>query len=169
MAVKEILKIGNDTLRKTSHPVEKFNLRLWLLLRDMADTMYKAEGVGLAGPQIGILRRVVVIDVQDDHGLIELVNPEIIAAEGEQGGPEGCLSIPGRSGVVTRPNHVKVRAQDPEGNPVELEAQEFFARAVCHELDHLDGVLYVDKMDREILEGDEEYEPVDGDEEEDGE
>ena len=115
MAVKEILKIGNDTLRKTSHPVEKFNLRLWLLLRDMADTMYKAEGVGLAGPQIGILRRVVVIDVQDDHGLIELVNPEIIAAEGEQGGPEGCLSVPGRQGFVYRPQKVTVRAQDRHG------------------------------------------------------
>ena len=106
MAVKEILKIGNDTLRKTSHPVEKFNLRLWLLLRDMADTMYKAEGVGLAGPQIGILRRVVVIDVQDDHGLIELVNPEIIAAEGEQGGPERAgssgLCIPPAEGDCAR-------------------------------------------------------------------
>ena len=129
MAVKEILKIGNDTLRKTSHPVEKFNLRLWLLLRDMADTMYKAEGVGLAGPQIGILRRVVVIDVQDDHGLIELVNPEIIAAEGEQGGPEGCLSVPGRQGFVYRPQKVTVRAQDRHGKVFELTGEDLLARA----------------------------------------
>lgn len=116
---------------------------------------------------MGILRRAVVIDVGD--GLVELVNPVIVESDGQQSGPEGCLSIPGRSGVVTRPNHVKVQAQDADGNAIELEAEEFFARAVCHELDHLDGVLYVDKMDREILEGDEEYEPVDGSEEEDGE
>ena len=148
MAVKEILKIGNDTLRKTSHPVEKFNLRLWLLLRDMADTMYKAEGVGLAGPQIGILRRVVVIDVQDDHGLIELVNPEIIAAEGEQGGPEGCLSVPDEYGIVARPDYVKVRAQDRHGEWFEVEGHGLTARAFCHELDHLDGILFIDKATR---------------------
>ena len=146
MAVKEILKIGNDTLRKTSHPVEKFNLRLWLLLRDMADTMYKAEGVGLAGPQIGILRRVVVIDVQDDHGLIELVNPEIIAAEGEQGGPEGCLSVPGRQGFVYRPQKVTVRAQDRHGKVFELTGEDLLARALCHEIDHLDGHLFTEKV-----------------------
>ena len=165
--VRKIIKLGDETLRKISKPMQKFDLRLWLLLRDMADTMYKADGVGLAAPQVGILRRAVVIDVGD--GLVELVNPVIVESDGQQSGPEGCLSIPGRSGVVTRPNHVKVQAQDADGNAIELEAQEFFARAVCHELDHLDGVLYVDKMDREILEGDEEYEPVDGDEEEDGE
>ena len=167
MAIRNIVKLGDDTLRKVCKPQEKFDLRLWTLLKDMADTMYKAEGVGLAGPQVGILRRAVVIDVGD--GLVELVNPVIVESDGQQSGPEGCLSIPGRSGVVTRPNHVKVQAQDADGNAIELEAEEFFARAVCHELDHLDGVLYVDKMDREILEGDEEYEPVDGDEEEDGE
>ena len=167
MALRKIVKIGDNKLRKICKPVEKFDRRLKILLEDMADTMYDANGVGLAAPQVGILRRAVVIDVGD--GLVELVNPVIVESDGQQSGPEGCLSIPGRSGVVTRPNHVKVRAQDSEGNPVELEAQEFFARAVCHELDHLDGVLYVDKMDSEILEGDEEYEPVDGDEEEDGE
>ena len=145
----------------------EFNARLHQLLDDMADTLAEAGGVGLAAPQVGILRRAVVIDVGD--GLVELVNPVIVESDGQQSGPEGCLSIPGRSGVVTRPNHVKVQAQDADGNAIELEAEEFFARAVCHELDHLDGVLYVDKMDREILEGDEEYEPVDGDEEEDGE
>ena len=165
MALRKIVKIGDNKLRKICKPVEKFDRRLKILLEDMADTMYDANGVGLAAPQVGILRRAVVIDVGD--GLVELVNPVIVESDGQQSGPEGCLSIPGRSGVVTRPNHVKVQAQDADGNPVELEAQEFFARAVCHELDHLDGV--VDKMDREILEGDEEYEPVDGSEEEDGE
>ena len=149
MAVKEILKIGNDTLRKTSHPVEKFNLRLWLLLRDMADTMYKAEGVGLAGPQIGILRRV---------GLIELVNPEIIAAEGEQGGPEGCLSVPGRQGFVYRPQKVTVRAQDRHGKVFELTGEDLLARALCHEIDHLDGKMYVDIEDHEIVEEEDEEE-----------
>ena len=145
----------------------EFSVPILRALEDMADTMYDANGVGLAAPQVGILRRAVVIDVGD--GLVELVNPGIVESDGQQSGPEGCLSIPGRSGVVTRPNHVKVQAQDADGNAIELEAEEFFARAVCHELDHLDGVLYVDKMDREILEGDEEYEPVDGSEEEDGE
>ena len=167
MALRKIICIEDELLRKKSRPVEKFDEKLHRLLDDMAETMYNANGVGLAAPQVGILRRAVVIDVGD--GLVELVNPVIVESDGQQSGPEGCLSIPGRSGVVTRPNHVKVQAQDADGNAIELEAEEFFARAVCHELDHLDGVLYVDKMDREILEGDEEYEPVDGDEEEDGE
>ena len=149
MAVKEILKIGNDTLRKTSHPVEKFNLRLWLLLRDMADTMYKAEGVGLAGPQVGVLRRVVVIDLDED-GMLELINPEIIESEGEEIGVEGCLSVPGRRGTVKRPTKVVVRALDKKGREIELTAEGFLARAVCHELDHLDGTVYVDKMIEDV-------------------
>ena len=156
MAVKEILKFGNETLRKTCHPVQKFNIRLWLLLRDLADTMYDAEGVGLAAPQVGILRRVVVIDVQDDRGLIELVNPEIIAAEGEQGGPEGCLSKPGRQGYVVRPNKVTVRAQDRHGKFFEITGEGLLARAFCHEIDHLDGKLYIDFEDHEIKEDEEE-------------
>ncbi|MBQ9197250.1 MAG: peptide deformylase [Clostridia bacterium] len=156
MAVKEILKFGNETLRKTCHPVQKFNLRLWLLLRDMADTMYEAEGVGLAAPQIGILRRVVVIDVQDDHGLIELINPEIVSAEGEQAGPEGCLSKPGRQGYVVRPNKVTVRALDRHGKPFEITGEGLLARAFCHEIDHLDGKLYIDVEDHEIVQEDEE-------------
>ena len=167
MGMRKILTDKEPALHKVCKPVEKFDRRLKILLEDMADTMYDANGVGLAAPQVGILRRAVVIDVGD--GLVELVNPVIVESDGQQSGPEGCLSIPGRSGVVTRPNHVKVQAQDADGNAIELEAEEFFARAVCHELDHLDGVLYVDKMDREILEGDEEYDPVDGSEEEDGE
>lgn len=150
MAKKEILIFGNETLRKVSHKVEKFNLRLWLLLRDMADTMYEAEGVGLAGPQIGILRRVVVIDIGDDNGLIELINPEIIHTEGEQEGAEGCLSKPGRQGFVRRPNKVTVRAQDRHGKWFEITGEGLLARAFCHELDHLDGKLYIDVEDYEI-------------------
>ena len=153
--VRNIVKLGDETLRKISKPMQKYDLRLWLLLRDMADTMYKADGVGLAAPQIGILRRVVVIDVQDEHGLIELVNPEIIAMEGEQAGSEGCLSVPGRRGYVVRPNKVTVRAQDRKGKFFEITGEELLARALCHEIDHLDGIMYVDKMDHEIFDDEE--------------
>ena len=156
MAVREILKFGNETLRKTCHPVQKFDLRRRLLLRDMADTMYEAEGVGLAAPQVGILRRAVVIDVQDDHGLIELINPVIISAEGEQAGPEGCLSKPGRQGYVVRPAKVTVRAQDRHGKFFEITGEGLLARAFCHEIDHLDGKLYIDVEDHEIVEEEEE-------------
>ena len=155
MAIRKIIELGDDKLRKTCKPVEKFDLRLRVLLKDMADTMYKANGVGLAAPQVGILRRVVVVDIGE--GLIEMINPEIIHSEGEQEGPEGCLSVPGRSGVVVRPNLVTVRAQDRDGEYFEITGEEFLARAFCHELDHLDGVIYVDKMEREIFPGDEEY------------
>lgn len=148
MAIRKIVKLGDEALRKVCKEQEKFDLRLWLLLKDMADTMYKAEGVGLAAPQVGILRRVVVIDVGD--GLVELINPEIISSEGSQCGREGCLSLPGRQGIVTRPRKVTVRAQDRKGNEFQLEAEGFFARAVCHELDHLDGRVYIDVMDREL-------------------
>ena len=150
---RKIVKIGDETLRKVCKPMQKFDLRLWLLLRDMADTMYKAEGVGLAAPQVGILRRVVVIDVGD--GLVELVNPEIVASEGEQGGSEGCLSVPGRRGYVVRPAKVTVKAQDRKGKPFEVTAEGLYARALCHEIDHLDGRLYTDIMDYEITEDDE--------------
>ena len=148
MAIRNIVKLGEECLRKVCKPQEKFDLRLWVLLKDMADTMYKAEGVGLAAPQVGILRRVVVIDIGE--GLVELINPEIVERSGSQCGREGCLSLPGRQGIVTRPNYVKVRAQDRKGNPIELEAEGFMARAVCHELDHLDGRVYIDVMDREL-------------------
>ena len=170
MAIRKIVKLGDDTLRKVCKRQEKFDIRLAILLKDMADTMYKADGVGLAAPQVGILRRVVVIDVGE--GLVELINPEIVAASEEtQCGREGCLSLPGRQGVVTRPYAVKVKAQDRKGSPIEIEAEGFFARAICHELDHLDGTLYIDVMDRELtpeeIEG---HIPEDGDEdEEDGE
>ena len=148
MAIRKIVKLGEDCLRKVCKPQEKFDLRLWLLLKDMADTMYKAEGVGLAAPQVGILRRIVVIDIGD--GLIEMINPVITSREGSQCGREGCLSLSGRQGIVTRPNKVTVRFQDRKGVEMELEAEGFMARAVCHELDHLDGRVYIDVMDREL-------------------
>lgn len=147
--VRKIVKLGDEVLRKISKPMEKFDLRLWLLLRDMADTMYKADGVGLAAPQVGILRRVVVIDIGE--GLVELINPEIIAVEGEQAGPEGCLSVPGRRGHVVRPNKVTVKAVDRKGHPFEITGEGLMARALCHEIDHLDGIVYVDKMEYEIF------------------
>ena len=164
MAIRKIVELGEEKLRKTSKPVEKFDLRLRVLLKDMADTMYKANGVGLAAPQVGILRRVVVVDIGD--GLIEMINPEIIHSEGEQTGPEGCLSVPGRSGVVKRPNIVTVAYQDRNGDEYEATAEGFLARAFCHEIDHLDGVIYVDKMEREIFPDDEEYGSDDEEEEE---
>lgn len=153
MGIRKIVTIGDETLRKTCRKQEKFDLRLAILLKDMADTMYKAEGVGLAAPQVGILRRIAVVDVTEDHkGLIELINPEIIEQEGTQTGREGCLSVPGRQGVVTRPRKVRVRYQNRKGEWQEREAEGFEARAICHETDHLNGRLYVDVMDRELTE-----------------
>ena len=153
MGTRKIITIGDDTLRKVCKKQEKFDLRLAMLLNDMADTMYKAEGVGLAGPQVGILRRVAVVDVTEDHsGLLEMVNPEIIEREGTQTGREGCLSVPGRQAVVTRPMRVKARYQNRKGEWMEIETEGFEARAICHELDHLDGTLYIDVMDRELTE-----------------
>lgn len=153
MGIRKIVMIGDDGLRKICRPQEKFDHRLAVLLKDMADTMYKAEGVGLAAPQVGILRRIAVVDVTEDHeGLVELINPEIIEREGTQTGREGCLSVPGRQGVVTRPMKVKVRFQNRKGEWMEMETEGFEARAVCHEVDHLDGRLYVDVMDRELTE-----------------
>ena len=148
MAVMKILRLGDETLRKKSHPVTKIDRRTVGLLKDMAETMYAADGCGLAAPQVGILRRMVVIDVGD--GLIELINPEIIESEGEEIGVEGCLSVPGRRGTVKRPTKVVVRALDKKGREIELTAEGFLARAVCHELDHLDGVVYVDKMIEDV-------------------
>ena len=148
MAVMKILRLGDETLRKKSHPVTKIDRRTIGLLKDMAETMYAADGCGLAAPQVGILRRMVVIDVGD--GLIELINPEIIESEGEEIGVEGCLSVPGRRGTVKRPTTVVVRALDKKGREIELTAEGFLARAVCHELDHLDGTVYVDKMIEDV-------------------
>ena len=150
MAIREIRKYDDPALYKVCRPVEKFDERLGELLDDMAETMYQANGVGLAAPQVGILRRVVVIDVGD--GIIELVNPEIIAAEGEQTGLEGCLSIPGKFGIVTRPYTVRVRAQDRDGNFFEVEDEELTARCFCHEIEHLDGHLFVEHTDHLMTE-----------------
>lgn len=147
MAIRSIVFEGDALLRKKSRIVTDFNGRLHALLDDMAETMAAADGVGLAAPQVGILRRAVVIDVGE--GLIELINPEIIATEGEQDGPEGCLSVPERQGMVIRPLKVRVKAQDRNGNWFELEGEELLARACCHEIDHLDGVLFIDKMYKE--------------------
>ena len=148
MALREIIKKGDPVLEKHCHPVTRFDQKLWDLLDDMRETLAQANGLGLAAPQVGILRRVVVIDVGD--GLVELINPEIVAQEGSQCGREGCLSLPGRQGVVTRPMKVTVKAQDRHGKPIQITGEGFFARAICHELAHLDGVLYIDKMDREL-------------------
>ncbi len=151
MATRKIVKLGDEVLRKTCKKVEKFDLRLALLLKDMADTMHDADGVGLAAPQVGILRRIVVIDVGDENGVIELINPEIVKVSTEtQTGREGCLSLPERQGIVTRPKVVTVRAQDRHGNHFEITGEDLLARAFCHELDHLDGKLYIDCMDREL-------------------
>ena len=149
MAIRKIVKLGEDeVLRKRARKVDQFDKRLWTLLDDMADTMYEADGVGLAAPQVGILKRVAVVDIGD--GLLELVNPEILEAEGEEIGVEGCLSVPGRRGTVKRPLKVLVHAQDRKGRHIEVEAEEFMARAICHELDHLDGVVYVDRMIEDV-------------------
>jgi len=151
MGTRKIVTVGDETLRKVCKPQEKFDLRLAILLKDMADTMYKAEGVGLAAPQVGILRRVAVVDVTEDHsGLLELINPEIVETDGIQTGREGCLSVPGRQGIVTRPMKVKARYQNRKGQWMQIETEGFEARAICHELDHLDGKLYIDMMDREL-------------------
>ncbi len=149
MAIRKIVKLGeDDVLRKHARRVDKFDKRLATLLDDMADTLYEADGAGLAAPQVGILKRAVVIDVGE--GLIELVNPEILSSEGEQMCIEGCLSVPGRRGRVLRPEKVLVHAQDRKGKHIELEGEGFLANAICHELDHLDGVLYVDKMIEDV-------------------
>lgn len=153
MSKKRILTIGEPLLRETSHPVKKFDLRLSMILRDMAETMYAANGIGLAAPQVGLMRRIIVADVGE--GLVEMINPQIVASEGEAAMTEGCLSVPGRRGCVTRPEKVTVRAQDKKGKPFEVTADGLLARCLQHEIDHLDGVLYVDKMDYEVFEEDE--------------
>ena len=158
MAIRKIREIGDTCLRKTCRPVKEMNYRTQLLIEDMLDTMYEAEGVGLAAPQVGILKQIVVIDVGE--GPVILVNPEILETSGEQTGQEGCLSVPGKAGIVTRPNHVKVRAYNENMEEFELEGEEFLARAICHEIDHLNGVLYVDKAEGQLMEvtGEEEEE-----------
>ena len=144
MALRKIRVEGDEVLTKVSRPVEKMTPRIHDLIEDMLDTMYDAMGVGLAAPQVGMLKRIVVIDVGE--GPLVLINPEILETSGEQTGDEGCLSVPGMAGQVTRPNYVKVKALDEDMNEVEYEGEGLLARAFCHEIDHLDGVVYVDKM-----------------------
>ena len=142
MAIRRIRVLGDEVLTKSCKEVTKMTLRTKILIEDMLDTMYEAGGVGLAAPQVGILKRIVVIDIGE--GPIILVNPEIVETAGEQTGEEGCLSVPGKSGIVTRPNYVKVKALDENMEEIELEGEELLARAFCHEIDHLDGKVYVE-------------------------
>lgn len=143
MAIRSVVQVGDEVLRQKCFPVEVFDEKLWALLDDMKDTVKKEEGAGLAAPQVGILRRAVVVDVEE--GYFEFVNPEIIAQSGEQNGWEGCLSVRGKQGVVSRPMKVTLRYYDRQGEKHILKTKGFFARAICHELDHLDGVLYIDR------------------------
>lgn len=148
MAIRQIREIGDEVLTKTSKEVTKMTLRTKILIGDMLDTMYEAQGVGLAAVQVGILKRIVVIDVGE--GPIVLINPQILETSGEQTGEEGCLSVPGKSGVVTRPNYVKVKAQNEDMEEFTVEGEELLARALCHEIEHLDGHLYVEKVEGEL-------------------
>lgn len=151
MALRNILKQGDETLTKHCRPVTDFNDRLHQLLDDMAETMLEANGVGLAAPQVGVLRRAVVVletnTAEGEEYVIELVNPEIVQQDGEQESPEGCLSVPGSFGMVKRPMHVKVRAQDRNGELFEVEGEGLTARAFCHECDHLDGHMFTELCD----------------------
>jgi len=147
MAIRKIVTQGDEVLTKVCRPVTEFNKRLHDLLDDMGETMMQANGAGLAAPQVGILRRVVVV-LSDDDEILELVNPEILETSGEQTGPEGCLSVPGKFGMVKRPNVVKIKAQDRFGDWYEYEGEELMARAFCHEIEHLDGHLYVEHIDK---------------------
>ncbi|MCI9550690.1 MAG: peptide deformylase [Oscillospiraceae bacterium] len=147
MALREILTQGDPVLTKTCRPVEKFDRKLHDLLDDLKETLSDSGGVGLAAPQIGILRRVVVVEDRDGH-MLELVNPVIVSQEGEQNGWEGCLSVPGKYGMVQRPSLVTVRAQDRDGNFFEASGEDLVARCFCHELEHLDGHLFVEHTDR---------------------
>ena len=146
MGLRKILTDKDPALHKVCRPVEKFDGRLHKLLDDMAETLEQANGVGLAAPQIGILRRVVLVDTGEE--VLELINPTLLETSGEQVGAEGCLSVPGKYGLVKRPNYAKVRAQDRYGNWYEAEGEELIARCFCHELDHLDGTVYTEVMER---------------------
>ena len=146
MALRKILTDAEPALHKTCKPVENFDRKLHILLDDMRDTLIDSGGVGLAAPQVGILRRVVLVDTGDE--ILELINPTLVETDGLQEGPEGCLSVPGKYGLVKRPYYAKVRAQDRDGNWYEAEGEELIARCFCHELDHLDGIIYTQIMER---------------------
>lgn len=147
MAIRKIREIGDPCLKKQCRAVENFDKKLHALLDDMAETMVMANGVGLAAPQVGILRRVVVIDLGEEDGILELINPEIIYTEGSVSDTEGCLSVPGKAGTVTRPQKATVKAFDRFGEEFEFTGEDLYARCICHECDHLQGTLYVEKAD----------------------
>lgn len=159
MGLRKILTDKEPALHKVCRPVEKFDWRLHKLLDDMADTLAEANGVGLAAPQVGILRRVVIVDTGEE--ILELVNPSLLETDGEQEGAEGCLSVPGKYGLVKRPYYAKVRAQDRDGNWFEAEGEELIARCFCHELDHLDGIIYTEVMERFLTEEEFRYDEED--------
>lgn len=150
MALRNIRELGDDVLRKTAKEVREVTPKVKELIEDMFETMYAADGVGLAAPQVGILKRIVVIDVGEGEPLA-MINPEIIETDGEQTGYEGCLSVPGKSGIVTRPNYVKARALDENMKIFIVEGEGLLARAICHELDHLDGKMYVDFVEGSLV------------------
>lgn len=164
MAIRTIREMGDPILEQACKPVKMMTPRTRILIEDMLDTMYENEGVGLAAPQVGVLRRIVVIDVGDEQSPYILINPEIVEQDGEQKGYEGCLSVPGKSGFVTRPNHVKVRAFNEELKEVEYEGEGLLARAFCHELDHLDGKLYVPLAEGGLVDNSELYAEEEGEE-----
>lgn len=153
MALRKIREIGDPCLNKKCREVENFDSKLHTLLDDMTDTMIESNGVGLAAPQVGILRRVVVIDLGEEEGILELINPVITSTEGEYTDMEGCLSVPGKAGEVTRPMKATVRAFDRDGNEFEFTGEELYARCICHECDHLDGILYVEKATKFFVPG----------------
>ena len=154
MAIRKIREIGDPILNKVAKEVTEITPRTKFLIDDMIETMYEADGVGLAAPQVGVLKRIVVIDTTGED-LLVLINPEIVETSGEQEGYEGCLSVPGKSGIVKRPNHVKVKAFNEHMEPIEVEGEELLARALCHELEHLDGHLYVEKVEGDLVDNSE--------------
>ena len=160
MAIRTIREIGDPVLNKVSKEVKEVTPRIQDLIDDMFETMYEANGVGLAAPQVGILKRIVVIDTTGEDPIL-LINPRIVETSGEQTGNEGCLSVPGKTGIVTRPNYVKVVALEEELNEIEVEGEELLARALCHEIEHLDGHLYVEKVEGDLMD----VEMIDDDEE----
>ena len=160
MALRTIRIQGDPVLTKVCRPIPEVTDRIRTLAEDMLETMYEANGVGLAAPQVGILKRMVVIDIGDGQGPFIMINPEIIESDGEQTGDEGCLSLPGKAGTVTRPNYVKARAFDENMEEYEIEGTELMARAICHECEHLDGILYVEHVEGELH--DVNYEEEDG-------
>ena len=165
MAIRQIRIMGDDKLEKVCKPVKEMTPRTRELIEDMLDTMYESGGVGLAAPQVGILKRIVVIDIGE--GPVVMINPEIIETSGEQTGQEGCLSLPGQAGMVTRPNYVKAKALDEDMEEFIIEGEELMARAICHECDHLDGIMYVRHVEGELFEvsaESEEFEEYEADE-----